>query len=134
MYFILIGLMTACNSGAQTIPTIKVTKLNENGEYNPYREIENPEKVKKVVNILDEIQLNWRDNKVSWSEVPQYQFTINHMKEQETKKDEKYEILFSIDRVSIYLFKRPDKYTIMSDKEAETLVEIITGETLAEPK
>jgi len=115
------------NDTNQVEKTIEVQKrVGDNYNYEDFRVITDKEKVKKVREILNDI--NWENAKVDMAHPPDYQFAFPNPE----AKVALYELWVSPnkDRVSLVI-EAESKYIHLDKKRSEELFKILTGKKLS---
>lgn len=96
------------------------------GTYEYYREVNDPDSVKSVKNILN--KSHWSSGKVDMPYPPDYQFYFMNNDEDKSKHENVY-LWISPDRNKVALIF-DSKYIQLNEKKSNKLFEILTGKKL----
>jgi hypothetical protein len=131
---ILIFLAGCSNVLKDGIQRIEVQKYmgNEN-HYEDFKDINNNEQVKKVKEILSDI--DWENAKVSMVRPPDYRFGFQYKNPNIEAKAVLYELWISPNKEKVELvIDAESKYAQLEKEKSAVLYEIITGEKLSDLK
>lgn len=113
---------------------IEVQKyLGNENQYEDFKEINNNEQVKKVKEILSDI--DWENAKVSMVRLPDYRFGFQYKDPNIEAKAVLYELWISPNKEKVELvIDSESKYAQLDKEKSAVLYEMITGEKLSDLK
>lgn len=111
---------------------IEVQNINEEGNYEDFKEITRSKNVKKEKKILH--NADWEQVKVDIERPPDYQFIFQYINPKIEAKAIPYAIWLSPNNNTLEVVQGDHQYVHLSEKDASILFEALTDSNLADVK
>ncbi|WP_409369049.1 hypothetical protein [Lysinibacillus sp. 38-6] len=111
---------------------IEVQKINEEGNYEDFKEITRSKNVKRVKKILH--NADWEQVKVDMERPPDYQFIFQFINPKIEAKAILYSVWISPNNNTLEVVQGDQQYVHLDEKDASILFEVLTDSNLADVK
>jgi len=111
---------------------IEVQKINEEGNYEDFKEITSSKKVKRVKKILH--NADWEQVKVDMGRPPDYQFIFQFINPSINAKAISYSVWINPNNNTLEVVQGDQQYVHLDEKDASILFDVLTESNLADVK
>lgn len=111
---------------------IEVEKINEEGNYEDFKEITSSKNVKKAKKILH--NADWEKSKVDMARLPDYQFIFQYVNSNIEAKAITYSVWISPNKNTLEIVQGGYQYVHLNEKDSSILFEVLTDSSLADVK
>jgi len=111
---------------------IEVEKINEEGNYEDFKEITSSKNVKKAKKILR--NADWEKSKVDMARLADYQFNFQYVNPSINAKAIPYSVWISPNNNTLEVVRGDQQYVHLDEKDASILFDVLTESNLADVK
>lgn len=111
---------------------IEVEKINEEGNYEDFKEITSSKNVKKAKKILR--NADWEKSKVNMGRPPDYQFIFQFINPSINAKALSYSVWINPNNNTLEVVQGDQQYVHLDEKDASILFDVLTESNLADVK